>query len=91
MRTESKSGSPCSLVYARRRSGEVRRRQSGTSGEVVLGPRARGASLTSGEASRGIGWGGGGLEWPVLGCRGSGDRWHAVRRAIAGELALGWG
>jgi hypothetical protein len=91
MRTESKSGSPCSLVYSRRRSGEVRRRQSGTSGEVVLGPRDRGASLSFGEASRGIGWGGGGLEWPVHGCRGSGGRWHAVRRAISGELALGRG
>jgi hypothetical protein len=91
MRTESKSGSQCSLVYARRRSGKVRRRQSGTSGEVVLGPRARGASLSSGEASRGIGWGAGGLEWPVHGCRGSGGRWLAVCRAIAGELALGRG
>jgi hypothetical protein len=91
MRTESKSGSPCSLVYSRRRSGEVRRRQSGTSGEVVLGPRDRGASLSFGEASRGIGWGGGGLEWLVHGCRGSGGRWHAVRRAIGGELALGRG
>jgi hypothetical protein len=88
---ESKSGSPCSPVYAQRRSDVVRRRHSGTSNGVVLGPRARGASLSSGEASRGIVWGGGGLEWPVHGGRGSGGRWHAVRRARSGELALGWG
>jgi hypothetical protein len=74
MRKESKSGSPCSLVYVRRRSDEVRRHQSGTSGDVMLGSRARGGSLSSEEASRGIGWGGGGLEWPVHGGRGSGGR-----------------
>jgi hypothetical protein len=87
-RKESKSGSPCSSVYVRRWSDEVRRHQSGTSGDVVLGPRARGASLSFGEASQGIGWGGGGLEWTVHGGRGSGGRWHAVRRASSGELAL---
>jgi hypothetical protein len=91
IRKESKSSSPCSSVYACRRSDEVRRRQSGTSGEVVFGPRARGASLSSREASRGFGWGGGGLERPVHGGRGSGGHWHTVRRAIAGELALGQG
>jgi hypothetical protein len=90
-RKGSKSGSPCSPVYVRRRSDEVQRRQSGTSDDVVLGSRARGASLSSREASRGIGWGGGGLEWSVHGSRGSGDRWHAVRRARSGELALGRG
>jgi hypothetical protein len=58
---------------------------------VVFGLRARGASLSSEEASRGVIWGGGGLEWPVYGDRGSGGRWHAVRRANAGELMLGQG
>jgi hypothetical protein len=89
MRKESKSGSPCSSVYMRRRSDEVQRRQSGTSGDVVLGLRARGASRSSGEASRGIGWGGGGMDWPVHGGRGSGGRWHAVRRASLANLRLG--
>jgi hypothetical protein len=88
MCNESTSGSPCSSVFVRRWSGEVRRRQSGTSGDVKFGPRARGASRSSGEASRGVGWGGGGLEWPVHGGQGSGGRWHAVCRVIAGELAL---
>jgi hypothetical protein len=91
MRKESKSGSPCSSVYVRRRSDEVRRRQSGTSGDVVFGLRARGASLSSGEGSRGIVWGGGGLEWPVDGGRGSGGHWHAVLRVSSSELALGRG
>jgi hypothetical protein len=91
MRKESTSGSLCSSVFVRRRLGEVRRRQSGTFGDVKFGPRARGASRRSGEASRGIGWGGGGQEWPVYGGRGSGGRWHAVHRVIAGELALGRG
>jgi hypothetical protein len=50
-----------------------------------------GASLRSGEASRGIGRGGGGLELPVHGGRGSGSRWHAMRRANSDDLALGWG
>jgi hypothetical protein len=67
------------------------RTKSGTSGHVVLGPRARGASLNSEEARRGIRWGGGGLECPVHGGQGSGGRWHAVRRATSGELALGQG
>jgi hypothetical protein len=58
---------------------------------VVLGTRARGASLSSEEASRGIGWGGGGQEWPIHGGRGSGGHWHAVRRARSGELVVGWG
>jgi hypothetical protein len=42
-RKESKGGSPCNSVYVRRQSDEVRRCQSGTSGEVVFGLRARGA------------------------------------------------
>jgi hypothetical protein len=58
---------------------------------VVLGLRARGASLSSGEACRGIGRGGGGPDWPVHGGRGSGSRWHAVRRSNSGDLALGRG
>ena len=53
---------------------------------MVPGPRARGVSLSSEEASRGIG---GGLEWSVHGGWGSGGRWHAVRRARSCELALG--
>jgi hypothetical protein len=32
--------------------------------------------------------GGEGLGWPIYGGRFSGGRWHAVRRAIAGDLAL---
>jgi hypothetical protein len=64
-RKESKGGSPCSLVYMRRRSDEVRRCQSGTSGEVVFGLRARRASRSSREASRGVGWDGGRPEWLV--------------------------
>jgi hypothetical protein len=80
-RKESKSGSPCSSVYVRQRSDEVQRRQSGTSSDVVLGLRARGTSLSSGEVSRGIGRGGGGPEWPIHSGRGFGSRWHAVRRA----------
>jgi hypothetical protein len=88
---ESKSGSPCSSVYMRWRSDEVRRRQSGTSSDVVLGLKARGASLSSEEAIRGIWRGGGGPEWPVHGGRGSGSRRHAVRRANSGDLALGRG
>jgi hypothetical protein len=58
---------------------------------VKFGPRTRGASRSFGEASRGIGWGGGGLEWLDHGGRGSGGRWHTVRRVIVGELALGRG
>jgi hypothetical protein len=85
MRKESKSGSLCSLVYVRRRSDEVRRRQSGTSGEVMLGLRVWGSSLSSGKASLGVRLGGGGLEWPVYGGRGSGGRWHAFPRANVGE------
>jgi hypothetical protein len=50
-RKESKGGSPCSSVYVRRRSNEVRRCQSDTSGEEVFGLTARGASWSSGEAS----------------------------------------
>jgi hypothetical protein len=90
-RKESKSGSPCSSVYIRRRQDEGRRHQSGTFGNVVLGLRARGASLSSWEASQGIGWGGRGLEWPIHDGWGSGGHWHAVRRARSGELALEWG
>jgi hypothetical protein len=87
-RKESKGGSPCSSVYVRLWSDGVRRRQSGTSGDVVFGLRARGASLSSKKASRGIGWSGGGLEWLIHGGRGSGGRWHAMGRASSGELAL---
>jgi hypothetical protein len=90
-RKESTNGLPCSSVYVRRRPVEVWWHQSGVSGEVVFGLRARGASLSSKEASRGVRWGGGGLEWPVYGGRGSGGRWHTVRRANAGELVLGQG
>jgi hypothetical protein len=90
-RKESTSGLPCSVVYVRRRPVEVQRRQSGVSGEVMLGLPVRGASLSSGKASRGIKRGGGGLEWPVCDGRGLGSRWHAVRRVNAGELALGQG
>jgi hypothetical protein len=86
------NGLPCSAVYVRRRPVEVRRRQSGASGEVMLGLRVRGTSLSSAKASRGVMRGSGGLEWPVYGGRGSGGRWHAVRRGNTGELALerGW-
>jgi hypothetical protein len=90
-RKESKGGSPCSSVYVRRRSDEVQRCQSGTSGEVVLGLRARGASWSSGEASRVVGLDGGGPEWPVHSGRGSGGRWHAVRRGNSGNIVLGRG
>jgi hypothetical protein len=88
---ESTNGLPCSSVYVRRRPVEVRRCQSGVSGEVVLGLWARGSSLSSGEASRGVRRGGGGLEWPVYGGRGSHGRWHAVLWVNAGELMLGQG
>ena len=88
---ETTNGLPCSSVYVRRRPVEVRRHQSGVSGEVVFGLWARGASLNSEEASRGVRRGGGGLERPVYGGRGSGGRWHAVPRANAGELVLGQG
>jgi hypothetical protein len=66
---ELKSGSPCNSVYARRRSDEVRRWQSGTSGEMVFGLRAREALRGHGNASRGVGLDGGGPEWPVHGGR----------------------
>jgi hypothetical protein len=66
---ELKGGSPCSSVYARRRSDEVRRWQSGTSGEVVFGLRVREALQSSWEASWGFGLDGGGSEWPVHGGR----------------------
>jgi hypothetical protein len=55
---ESTNGLPCSSVYVRRRPVEVRRHQSGVSGEVVFGLRARGASLSSGEASQEVKRGG---------------------------------
>jgi hypothetical protein len=84
-----------SVVCARNRRAAHRvARSTCASGRAKSGdvkPRARGASLSSGEASRGFRWGGGGLERPVHGGRGSGGRWHAVRRAIVGELALGLG
>jgi hypothetical protein len=83
-RKESTSGLSCSAVYVRRRPVEVRRRQSSVSGEVMLGLRVQGASLSFRR-------GGGGLEWPVCGGRGSGGRWHAVHRANVGELVLGRG
>jgi hypothetical protein len=53
-RKELTSGLPCSSVYTRRRPVEVRRRQSGASGEVMFDLGARGASLSSEGASRGI-------------------------------------
>jgi hypothetical protein len=90
-REESKGGLPCSLVYARRRSDEVRRWRSGTSGEVVFGLRARKALQSSREASRGVGLDGGGPEWLVHGGRGSGGRWHTVHRGNSGDLVLGQG
>jgi hypothetical protein len=90
-RKESTSGLPCSAVYVRRRSVEVWRCQSGASGEVMLGLRVRGASLSSRKASWGVRLGGGGLEWPVCYGQGWGGRLHAVRRVNAGELALGRG
>jgi hypothetical protein len=62
---ELKSGSPCSSVYVRRRTHEFRRWQSGTSGKMVFGLRAREALRGSREASRGVGLNGGGPEWPV--------------------------
>jgi hypothetical protein len=40
------------------------------------------------EAIPRVGRGGEWLGWPVYGGRVSSGRWHAVRRAIAGELAL---
>jgi hypothetical protein len=43
------------------------------------------------EAIPRVGRGGEELGWPVYGGRVSGGRWRAVRRAIAGELALRWG
>jgi hypothetical protein len=57
---------------------------------VVFGLWARGASLSSREASRGVGRGGG-LAWPVNDGRGSCGRWHAVLWANASELVLGQG
>jgi hypothetical protein len=44
----------CSSVFVRRRWDEVRRHQSGTSGEVVFGPRAWGASLSIGRLVKGL-------------------------------------
>jgi hypothetical protein len=88
---ESKGGLPCCSVYAQRRSEEVRRWQSGTTGEVVLSLRARKASRSSGEASRGVGLDGAGPEWPVHGGQGSGGRWHTVRRGNYDDLVRGRG
>jgi hypothetical protein len=70
-RKESMNGLLCSSVYVRRRPVEVRRHRSVVSGEVVLGLRVRGASLR-------VRRGGGGLEQPVYGGRGSRGHWHAV-------------
>jgi hypothetical protein len=64
-REESKGGSPCSSVYVRRRSDEVRRRQSGTFGEVVLGLRARELHRAPEKLAEGwIGWGWAGVADP---------------------------
>jgi hypothetical protein len=52
---------------------------------------ARGASLSSGDASQRVGRGGGGLAWLVYGGRGLHGRWHAVLWANVGELVLGVG
>jgi hypothetical protein len=93
-RKESTRGLPCSSVYVRRRSIEVRRRQSGVSGEVVFGLQARGASLSSEEASRGVRWGGGGLEWPVYGGWGSGgvgSEWGRTVKVGVGFIAASTG
>jgi hypothetical protein len=90
-RKESTNGLQCSSVYVRRRPVEVRRCQSGVSGEVLFGMRARWDSLNSEEANRGVRWSGGGLERWVYGGRGSGGRWHAVHGTNAGELVLGQG
>jgi hypothetical protein len=43
------------------------------------------------EAIPRVGRGGEWLGWLVYGGRFSGGRWHAVRRAITGDLALRWG
>jgi hypothetical protein len=90
-RTKSKGGFPCSSVYVRQRSDEVLRRQSSTSGEVVFGLRARKASRSSREASRGVGLDGGGPEWPIHGGRGLRGRWHAVCKGNSENLVLGRG
>jgi hypothetical protein len=77
---ELKSGSLCSSVYARRRSDEVQRWQSGTSGEMEFGLRAQEALRGSRDASQGVGLDGGGPEWPV----------HSGRaRAAAGTPCAG--
>jgi hypothetical protein len=80
---ELKSGSPCSLVYKRRRSDEVRRWQSGTSGKMVFGLRAQETLRSSGEAIQGVGLDGGGLEWPVHG----GRAWAAAGTPCAGRTS----
>jgi hypothetical protein len=61
-RKESTSDLLCSAVYVRRLPVKVQQRQSSASDEVVFGLRARGASLSSGGASRGFRRGGGGLD-----------------------------
>jgi hypothetical protein len=53
---ELKGGLPCSSVYARRRSDEVRQWQSSTSGEVVFGLRVREALRSSGKLAEGLDW-----------------------------------
>jgi hypothetical protein len=77
---ELKGGLPCSSVYARRRSDEVRRWQSGTSGEVVFGLRVWEALRSSREASRGVGLDGCWPEWLIHGGR---------ARASAGTPCVG--
>jgi hypothetical protein len=63
------NSSPCSSLHERWRSAGVRRWQSGASGEVAFGLRAREALRGSREASHGARLGGGGPEWPVHGGR----------------------
>jgi hypothetical protein len=77
---ESKKDSPWSSVYVRRRSGELRR------GLVRF--LALEASPRHTEAIPRVGRGWEWLGWPVYGGWVSGGRWHAVRRAIAGDFAL---
>jgi hypothetical protein len=53
---EAKGGLPCSSVYARLLSDEVRRWQASTFSEVVLGLRAREASRSSERLAEGLDW-----------------------------------
>jgi hypothetical protein len=75
---------------ARRRLAGVRRWQSGASGEVVFGLRAREALRGSREASRGDGLDGGGLEWRVHGgCPWAADGTPCAERTPANSCSGG--